>query len=102
MMLTMGEDGVGIGMTAPGVSGYSAEALSQPLVHRGEWVSDSTAVYIVHSTFPLAQQQWGYRAGEVLAYIIFISSCLNFMANKVDSLVTTDVHGGPVNHIHFF
>ena len=43
-MLTMGEDGVGIGMTAPGVSGYSAEALSQPLVHRGEWVSDSTAV----------------------------------------------------------
>ena len=35
-MLTTGEHGVGIGMTVPGVSGYSAEGLSQPLVHRGE------------------------------------------------------------------
>ena len=36
MMLTMGEDGVGIGVTAPGVSGYNAEGLTQPLVLRGE------------------------------------------------------------------
>ena len=32
----------------------------------------------------------------MLVCVVLISPLLNFMADKVDSLVTSDVHGGPV------